>query len=460
MSRSGNSGFTDKLQTLWKKQGTRSVIASLICIVGGLLVGFLVLLALSIFDKNIPVSDAIFGFFTVLGGPFSAGNGKDVLFQMGNMLFSATPLIMTGLSVALAFKTGLFNIGAPGQYLMGAMGSLIVALSIPTDVVPAWIVWILAFLAGTALGVLWGAIPGFFKAKFNVNEVIVCIMTNWIAANVVSWVFKATSESFVNYAETKVNFIKKTATNGVKTITLGLDKLFGGSYMDIGIFLAIIAAVVLYIIMNKTTFGYELKACGYNKHASKYAGMNEKKYIVLSMAIAGGLAAAGAALWCLNGAQDFKWDTYQTLPADGFNGIPAALLASNNPIGVIFSGIFLKFLNVGGSNLAAQTSFNEYVSSLIIAVIIYFAGFAKFIKDLLSRKKKEKAAISTPNVIVNYEKVRREVEDDDAPDQKSVGSDAKSAPDDDVPTDNDAKSAPNDDAPTDDAKDAEGGDEK
>ena len=131
-------------------------------------------------------------------------------------------------------------------------------------------------------------------------------MTNWIAANVVSWVFKATSEKFVNYAETKVNFIKKTATNGVKTLTLGLDKLFGNSYMDIGIFIAIIAAIALYIIMNKTTFGYELKACGFNKHASKYAGMNEKKYIVLSMAIAGGLAAAGAALWCLNGAQDIQ----------------------------------------------------------------------------------------------------------------------------------------------------------
>ena len=406
--------FKAVVSDIFSKQGTKSVIASLICILGGLVVGFIVLLVLAIFDKDIPVSDAVSGFLTVLGGPFSAGNGKDVLFQTGNMLFSATPLIMTGLSIALAFKTGLFNIGAPGQYLMGAMGALIVALSIPTDVVPAWIVWILALLTAIVLGVLWGSIPGFFKAKFNVNEVIVCIMTNWIAANVVSWVFKVTSEHFVNYAETKVNFIKKTATNGVATLTLGLDKLFGNSYMDVGIFLASIAAIALYIIMNKTTFGYELKACGFNKHASKYAGMNEKKYIVLSMAIAGGLAAAGAALWCLNGAQDFKWDTYQTLPNDGFNGIPAALLASNNPIGVIFSGIFLKYLNSGGSNLAAQTSFNEYVSSLIIAVIIYFAGFSKFIKDLLSRKKKEKA-LSVVTTSVDYSAVQSETKEDEQP---------------------------------------------
>ncbi|MBR6053433.1 MAG: ABC transporter permease [Clostridia bacterium] len=370
---------------IFAKEGVRSVIASLICILGGLIVGFIVLIFLAMFNENIPLSQAVKGIVTVLSGPFAAGNAKDVLFQLGNMLFKATPLIMTGLSVSLAFKTGLFNIGAPGQYLMGAMGSLLVALSIPTTVVPSVIVWILALLAGIALGVLWGAIPGFFKAKFNVNEVIVCIMTNWIAANVVSWVFDGSR--FINTPETKMNFIFKTAQNGVATWSFGLDKLFGGSYLDISIFIASLIAVALYIVMNKTTFGYELRACGFNRNASKYAGMNEKRNIILSMAIAGGLAACGAALWCLNGSQDFKWNTNLVLPADGFNGIPAALLASNNPIGVIFSAIFLKYLGAGGSNLSAYTSFNEYVPDLIIAVIIYFAGASKFIKDLLKRGK-------------------------------------------------------------------------
>lgn len=383
----------------FKRDGVRSVLASLICILGGIVVGFLVLVFLAVFNEQIPFSEAVSGIFTVLCGPFSAGNAGDALFQTGNMLFQATPLIMTGLSVALAFKTGLFNIGAPGQYLMGAMGSLIVSLSIPTDVVPAWIVWMIALLTGVLLGVAWGAIPGFFKAKFNVNEVIVCIMTNWIAANIVSWVFSITGDQFINYAETKVNFIRKTASNGVSTWTFGLDKVFSGSYMDISIFIASLIAIALYIIIQKTTFGYELKACGFNKNASKYAGMNEKRNIVLSMAIAGGLAACGAAFWCLNGAQDFKWDTYLTLPADGFNGIPAALLASNNPIGVIFSSIFLKYIAAGGSNLAGQTSFNEYVSPLIVAVIIYFAGFSKLIKELLdksTKKKKRAAAAAEP----------------------------------------------------------------
>lgn len=376
--------------SFWRRDGVTSVIASLICILGGLLIGFIVLLIMSFFNDDISISEAFSGIFTVLGGPFAAGNKQNILFQIGNMLFQSTPLIMTGLSVALAFKTGLFNIGAPGQYLMGAMGALLISLSIPTSVVPAWTVWILALLGGTLLGVLWGSIPGFFKARFNVNEVIVCIMTNWIAANIVSWVFKSTGDTFVNVAETKINFIRKTVTNGVATPTLGLDKLLGNSYMDVSILIASGIAIILYIVLNKTTFGYELKACGYNKNASKYAGMNEKRNIVLSMAIAGGLAACGAALWCLNGSQDFKWDTYLTLPADGFNGIPAALLASNNPIGVIFSAVFLKFIGVGGSNLAAQTSFNEYVSPLIVAVIIYFAGFSKFIKDLISKLRKDK----------------------------------------------------------------------
>ena len=243
---------------------------------------------------------------------------------------------------------------------------------------------------------LWGAIPGLFKALFNVNEVIVCIMTNWIAANVVSWVFSASGDKYINFAETKVNFIRPTYTNGVTTPKLGLDKLFPGSNIDISIFIVIIIAIGMYILINKTTFGYELKACGFNKNAAKYAGMNEKRNIILSMAIAGGLAAGGAALWYLNGKNDFLWNTYSMLPSEGFNGIPTALLASNNPIGVIFSSIFLRYIDKGGFNLAGYTAFNEYVSDLIIAMIIYFAGFSKLIRDLLSRKKAEEKRLKAP----------------------------------------------------------------
>ena len=376
------------LDSLFSKGGVCSVAASLICIAGGLLVGLIVLILLAAFNSEIPISDAFKGLGIILSGPFASGSGRDILFNLGDMIVETTPILLTGLSVALAFKTGLFNIGAPGQFLMGGMTSLIVALSIPTDTVPAFIVWLLALIAGTLAGMIWGAIPGLFKAIFNVNEVIVCIMTNWIAANAVSWIFSVTGERYINYAETKTKFIRQTCTNGVATPKLGLDKLFPGSNIDISIFIAVLIAVVIYIVMNKTTFGYELKACGYNRNSAKYAGMNEKRNIVLAMVIAGGLAAAGASLWYLNGKMEFSWNTYGVLPSQGFDGIPVALLAGNNPIGVIFSSLFLRYIAKGGFNLFGYTAFNEYVADLIIAMIIYFASFSRFIKDLLSKRQR------------------------------------------------------------------------
>jgi simple sugar transport system permease protein len=380
-----------KIKAFFAKSGTKSVLSSLICIAAGIFVGWLVLLILALVSDKIPVSHAFKGLAIILAGPFASGGGKNIAFVLGDMLFEAAPLMLTGLSVAIAFKTGLFNIGAPGQYLMGAMTSVIVALSIPTTPGTAVLVWLLALLAGMVAGMVWGMIPGFFKAVLGVNEVIVCIMTNWIAANVVSWVF-FNQKQFINTAGGKTAYTLPTTANGVATPKLGLDKIFPGSNIDIGIFIAIAVAIVLFVLLNKTTFGYELKACGHNKNAAKYAGMSEKRNIVLSMAIAGGLAALGASLYYLNGGAELAWNTYSKLPDTGFNGIPVALLASNNPLGVVFSSVFLRFIDKGGYNLAGFTAYNEYVSDLIIAVIIYFAGFAKLIGELISRRKKSKAA--------------------------------------------------------------------
>lgn len=394
-----------KLKSFFASNGAKSVLSSLLCIIAGILVGFIVLLILALTSDSIPISDAFKGLGIILAGPFASGASKNIAFVLGDMLFESAPLLLTGLSVAIAFKTGLFNIGAPGQYLMGAMGSVIVALSIPTTPATAFWVWLLSLIVGMLCGMLWGLIPGFFKAFLNVNEVIVCIMTNWIAANVVSWVF-ANNTQFINTAGGKTAYTLPTTDNGVSTPKLGLDKLFPGSNIDIGIFVAIIIAVGIFILMNKTTLGYELKACGHNKNAAKYAGMNEKRNIMLSMAIAGGLAAIGASLYYLNGGAELAWNTYGKLPDNGFNGIPVALLASNNPIGVVFSSVFLRFIDKGGYNLAGFTAYNEYVSDLIIAVIIYFAGFSKLIKDMLSRRKAKAAvasAASTP-LPVNEEK--------------------------------------------------------
>ena len=381
----------EKLKAFLHSASAKAIASSLICIVAGVLVGWIVLVILALTNESIPLYDSIKGLGIILAGPFASGGSRNIAFVLGDMLFESAPLLLTGLSVAIAFKTGLFNIGAPGQYLMGSMGAVITALSIPTTPATAFWVWLLALLVGTLCGVIWGLIPGFFKAFLNVNEVIVCIMTNWIAANIVSWVFSE-NKQFINTAGGKTAYTLSTTTNGVATPKLGLDKLFPGSNIDIGIFIAIIIAIGIFVLMNKTTLGYELKACGHNKNAAKYAGMNEKRNIMLSMMIAGGLAAFGASLYYLNGGAELAWNTYSKLPDNGFNGIPVALLASNNPLGVIFSSVFLRFIDKGGYNLAGFTAYNEYVSDLIIAVIIYFAGFSKLIHGLLAKRKAKPVA--------------------------------------------------------------------
>ena len=259
---------------------------------------------------------------------------------------------------------------------------------------PAWLVWILAFFGGVLAGALWGAIPGVLKAMLNINEVIACIMTNWIAANAVTWLFDISK--LKNVVEgTKSGYIYKTTFNGVATSKMGLDKIFAGSQVNGGIIIAILLAVLVYIVMTKTTFGYELKACGANRHAARYAGIKDKRNIMLSMAIAGALAGAAGSLYYLSGNTEFFWSTYQSLPSAGFDGIAVALLAVNNPIGIIFSGIFMSMLDIAGLQLTNLTAYNEYITDVIIAVIVYLSAFSLIIKMWLSGRKKNKKAAET-----------------------------------------------------------------
>ncbi|MDO4862233.1 MAG: ABC transporter permease [Eubacteriales bacterium] len=396
--------------SFWKKESTQKILASLISILIGLVVGAVVVLIVGLFNKSISLKGAWEGIRLIFVGILSTGRDVNGTLtwgfnpaSIGNMLFRATPLVMTGLSVALAFKTGLFNIGAPGQYLMGTLATLFIALSIPSGALPGWLIWLLAFLGGILAGMLWGAIPGLVKAFLNINEVLACIMTNWIAANLVTWAFDASN--LKNMVEgTKSGYIYKTTYGlvdgtyvdgaGVATAKLGLNKLFPGSQINAGILVAILLAVGVYILISKTTLGYELKACGANRHAARYAGIHDKRNIVLSMALSGGLAAAGASLYFLSGNTEFFWSTYQSLPAAGFNGIPVALLALNNPIGVIFSAIFMAMLDVVGLQLTNLTAYNEYITNVIIAVIVYLSAFSLAIRMLISgrRKKSEKRA--------------------------------------------------------------------
>ena len=382
----------DFLKKIFKNDAVQSIVSSIISILIGVLVGFIAMLIITFINEGNSVKDAIQGVKIILSGPFSSKVTKYMLTNTGNMIFYSVPLIFTGLSVAIAYKTGLFNIGAPGQYIMGTIGALYVSLSIQTtSVAGALGVWALALLVGTICGALWGVIPGLLKAFFNINEVIICIMTNWIAANISSWFFKYQT-AIQSTENTKGGYLAKPLQNF--TPKIGFDKLFPGSLLDAGIVIAIIVAIIVYIVLNKTTFGFELKACGANKDAARYAGLNEKRNIILSITIAGALAGMGASLYYLNPGIEYRFvSQYSGLPAYGFNGIASAFLANCNPVGVVFSSLFIRFLNMGGDYLV-KVGFNRYVADIVVAVIIYMAGFTRIIREWLngrlSRKRPEK----------------------------------------------------------------------
>lgn len=379
-----------------QSESLRTIGASLISIFCGLLLGAVIVFLVSVFSEEISLRGGLEGVSLVLLGIFNLGRNAagNLTFgfnptSLGDMLFRATPLIMTGLSVAVAFQTGLFNIGAPGQYLIGTAASLYTALSLPGDRIPAWIIWFAALLAGMLAGAIWGAIPGLLKAFRNINEVLSCIMTNWIAASLVTWFFEVSNlKNTENTA--KIGYIRPVSTNGVATAKLGLDRIFPDSQVDGGILAAIVLAVAVYILMQKTTFGYALRTCGSNRHAARYAGISDRGNIVLSMAIAGGLSGGGAALYWLSGHTEFFWTTYQTLPAAGFNGIPVALLAANHPLGVIFTAMFLSALNIAGVQLKGYTAYNEHVIDIIIGVIVYLSAFSFLIRQWILGKSGKK----------------------------------------------------------------------
>ncbi len=397
-----NKFFSKKESPLLNSNGAKSLYASILSIIIGLLAGAILIIVVGLTNKDITFKSSLDAIKLVFFGLFSTGRdlSGELTFgfnsvNFGNLLFRATPVIMTGLSVCVAFKTGLFNIGAPGQYLIGTAATLFFALTLPTETLSSAVVWIIAFLFGSLFGGLWGAIPGYLKAKFNINEVLSCIMTNWIAANLVTAFFE--NSSLKNSPDSgKTGYIMPTIKNGVATAKLGLDKIFHGSQINAGILVAVVICIVIYFIMNKTILGYELQACGSNKFAAKYAGIKDKRNIVLSMAIAGSLSGAGAALYYLSGNTEFFWSTYQALPSEGFNGIPIALLASNNPIAVIFTGCFMSMLNITGQELKNLTTYNEHISDIIIAVIVYLSSFSLLIKQLLSSRKDKIKNTSSP----------------------------------------------------------------
>ena len=356
-----------------KKDVLLSIGASLVCIVIGLLVGLIILFCIN--SEN-----ALDGFVRIVkGGFYLAPKG------VGSEITQAAPLIMTGLSVAFAFKTGLFNIGAAGQYTVGVFGALYFAIILHMP-------WYVCLLAAMVCGAIWGAVPGFFKAYFNVNEVITSIMFNWIGLYLVNELMYSTIKGMYDQKTTRTYKLSSVSPESLIP-NMGLNTIFKTNSTTIAIFIAIIIAIIMYIVLSKTTFGYELKACGFNKDAAKYAGINEKRNIVLSMTISGALAGIGAGLYYLSGGSEWNPQVATALPAIGFNGIPVALLALSNPIGVVFAAIFVAHISVGGAYLPTKY-FQPEIADFIVAVIIYLCAFVMLFKGIVTnmiQKKKQKA---------------------------------------------------------------------
>jgi simple sugar transport system permease protein len=290
--------------------------------------------------------------------------------RIGNTLATSTTLMLVGLSVAFAFKTGLFNIGASGQMLVGGLCATLVAHHVFLPRPLFLVVLILSALLG---GALWGVIPGFLKAKFNVHEVVATIMMNWIAY----WSIYYFVPAYLKGPSLETESASIAISQSLRSPWL--TKLFNGSYMNLGFLVAIIAVIIIKFILDKTTLGFELKAVGSNRFCAEYAGIKVNRNVIISMMIAGGLAGLAGLTYYTGYSRNMQ---IGVMPSQGFDGIAVALLGASNPIGVVFSALFFGILQSGKGFMNAMTNIPPEIADTIIAVIIYFTATSVLFKRM------------------------------------------------------------------------------
>lgn len=380
-------------KNLLKNNGMQTLLASLICVILGLLIGFIVLL----FINPNGAGEAI---LAVIKNFFNYSKAATQAKYLGNTLVKTAPLLMCALAILFAYKVGLFNIGAAGQYCAGAALSLYAALAWGWGWLPCML---LAMLGGMVLG----AISGLLKSYCNVNEVISGIMLNWIVLYLTNMLLTNVKEETSPYT-----FVLTHKNPSAVLPTLGLGNLFNGNqYVGLALPLSVLAAVGVWIVLEKTRFGYELRATGSNKNAAKYCGMAEKRNIILTLVISGALAGLGAAMLYLTGYEQWQCST-SSVPGMGFNGIAAAFLGGLNPFGTILASFFIQHITAGGAYVD-KTMYCAQISDLISSIIIYLCGFVLFMKYAMNAgisKREERAALKekeqseTPSGDANTEK--------------------------------------------------------
>ncbi|MEB1809356.1 MAG: ABC transporter permease [Bacillaceae bacterium] len=338
------------------------ILFPLIAVLFGIIIGAIIMLL----SGNNPIT----GYSALVRGIFG-----DMYF-IGETLRTMTPLILAGLAVAFAFRTGLFNIGVEGQLIVGWLASVYVGLAFD---LPAIIHLPLAIGAGALAGAVWGLIPGLLKARFHVHEVIVTIMMNYIALYVVNYIIR----TFLLEPGERTGTINPSAS----LASPFLQSITDFSRLHYGFLVAIAACFVLWFVLWKTAKGFELRSVGLNQHASEYAGMNVKTNIVLSMVISGAFAGVGGAMEGLGTYQ------YMTVMAGftgvGFDGIAVALLGANTAIGVVLAAGLFGGLKIGALNMQSQAGIPTELVDIVIALIIFFVASSYLVRWIISRLKKE-----------------------------------------------------------------------
>ena len=367
-------------KSLIRSESFQTLLASLVCVLGGLLVGYIALLLIEPSGAWRAITAVMKSFFNY--------PGKLMLKYCGQTLTRTVPLLMCALSVLFAYKVGMFNIGVAGQYVAGACGCLYAAL--------AWnLPWLPCLLIGMVAAALLGAVCGVLKTKCNVNVVISGIMLNWITlylTNLILGTVKSPTSPYTKGLQ---------ATNPSALLPrMGLERFFNNEKsVTIAIPLAVIMAILVWVVLNKTKFGYELKATGNNYNAARYAGMKEDRNIITTMLISGALAGMGAGLLFLTGIEDWE-TTVSAVPGMGFNGIAVAFLGGLSPIGSILSAFFIQYITTGGGNVDLQVYCSQ-ISSLISSLIIYLCAFVAFFKLFIQNRirvnDEKKAALAAEN---------------------------------------------------------------
>lgn len=345
----------------------KGVIVALLSVILGLVMGAVIML--------VSGHDPVAGYGAMIQGSFGD------LSYFGETLRQSTPLILTALAFAVASTAGFFNIGIEGQSLLGWLGAVWCALAFPD--LPKFILLPACLIVGALFGAFWAGIAGMLKAFFNTSEVIITIMLNYIALYISNFVIR----DIITDGKDATPMIPDAAS----LRSPGLEQLTDYSRLHYGIIIAVLMCVIVWILMQKTTTGYELRAVGMNPFASQYAGMSTKRNIILAMVISGALAGLGGTM---EGLGTFKnIFTQNSLPGLGFNGMAVSLLGGGNPFGIIAAGILFGALKTGGLLMPTEAGVPEELVDIVIALIIFFVGASYLITYLLDKLPAKKNAL-------------------------------------------------------------------